>query len=519
MSTAFLSASPSPATRADSHPPETGGAPAGARTPPAGIRVLVVDDDRAVREGCAGVLRLGGYDVAACDDSDRAFTLLRHGRYDIVLLSLRMTPIDGLTFLRSMHALDSTTIAIVITDDPRTDVSLAALRAGAWDYLVKPFSASHLQALVDRAALTVNTDAAMRASGHTPSDGTAAEYGGEVILLGSSPAFRKAVATARALAQSDTPMLIAGETGSGKSLLARYIHRRSARADQPFIMLDCSILSNTQFESELFNRIADEHPGGTVYLAELPSMPRPTQSRLARQLQEMAARQTNGEPAGASPIRFVASTCLDPETVLRLGQLSDELFFQIGTVSLAMPPLRERTEDIPSLADYFLSVAWNRRGGTPATRPELTDASLLALAQDPWRDNVRGLRIVIDRAAAIAEPGATIDPDALALTQDARPPGINSLTAAGPTLLEESYHPARERVLAEFETRYLAWLMRRAGGNMSHAARIAEVDRTTLYRLMERHGLQRQTSAGLLIRETPRAIPLNAAPVRAVPDE
>ena len=184
--------------------------------------------------------------------------------------------------------------------------------------------------------------------------------------------------------------------------------------------------------------------------------------------------------------------------------MREDLYYRLRVVPINVPALRERPEDVPLLADYFLSTYWVRHRSKGAPFPRLTDAALRALCSCAWRGNVRELQNVIEHVAVVVEPGADIRPEDLHLTGDPTP----EVTGANPaslisTLLEESYHAARDRVIAQFERQYLTWLVNRASGNMSKAARIAGVDRTTLYRLMERHGLQRSPTAGWVVEREP----------------
>jgi len=212
-------------------------------------------------------------------------------------------------------------------------------------------------------------------------------------------------------------------------------------------------------------------------------------------------------------VRFIAATNGDAEAAVKAGQLREDLYYRLRVVPIHVPPLRERPEDIPLLAEYFLSTYWvrHRSKGTPF--PKLADAALRTLCTYPWRGNVRELQNVIEHVAVVAEPGSDVRVEDLNLGAEG---GGEAVVSANPaslisTLLEESYHAARERVIAQFERQYLTWLVNRATGNMSKAARIAGVDRTTLYRLMERHGLQRSPSTGWVIEREGAAPPADAA--------
>jgi DNA-binding NtrC family response regulator len=480
-------------------------------------QILIVDDERTMRESCVNVLSLEGYDVTSCGRGDEARDLLRRRAFDIVLVDLYMTPVDGMTLLRTVLEARPRTLVIVMTGNPSVDSSIEALREGAWDYLPKPFSAAHLQVLVGRAAHTVllgreNTPAP--ANAETPQV-TAAS----LTLLGSTPAFRKVIELARRVAPTDASVFITGESGSGKELVARFIHQHSRRVSRPFVAVNCAALPEMLLESEMFGHrkgaftgavrdkpgLFETANGGTLFLDELIEMPKASQSKLLRVIQDGVVRRVGSEETDAIVnVRIIAATNGDPKDAARRGELREDLYYRLCVVPIHLPPLRERPEDIPLLADHFLSTFWAKRHDRAAQAPEFTEPALRALCAHPWRGNVRELQNVIEHVAVLAEPGTALRPDDLPLRDDPHSSTDASRAALVASVMEESYHPARERVIAQFETQYLHWLIARAGGNMSEAARIAGVDRTTLYRLMERHGLQRQPNAGLVTeRPTP----------------
>jgi DNA-binding NtrC family response regulator len=230
-------------------------------------------------------------------------------------------------------------------------------------------------------------------------------------------------------------------------------------------------------------------------------MPKPIQAKLLRVIQDGVVRRVGSETTDAVVnVRFIAATNGDPDAAVNGGDMREDLYYRLRVVPIHVPPLRERPEDIPLLADYFLSTYWVRHRRKGAPFPRLTGAALHTLCGHAWRGNVRELQNVIERVAVVVEPGAEIRPDDLHLVEEATPTvdGANPASLIS-TLLEESYHAARDRVIAQFERQYLTWLVNRAAGQMSKAARIAGVDRTTLYRLMERHGLQRSGNAGWVV--------------------
>ncbi len=481
------------------------------------IRILVVDDEHTLRESCATVLRQDGYDVTVCSRGQEAFELLKRRAFDIVLADLYMTQVDGLTLLRTALTTNHDTIVIVMTGNPSVESSVDALRQGAFDYLPKPFSASHLQVLIGRAVHTLVVARETREQQeelerrHAHSD--------KITLLGTAPSFRRAIELARKVAPTDASVFITGESGSGKEMIAQFIHHHSRRSSRPFVAINCAALPEGLLESEMFGHrkgaftgavrdkpgLLEAAHGGTLFLDELIEMSKPIQAKLLRVIQDGVVRRVGSESNDAVVnVRFIAATNSDAEAAVKTGTLREDLYYRLRVVPIHVPPLRERPEDIPLLAEYFLSTYWIRHRNKGAPFPKLSDAAIRGLCAHNWRGNVRELQNAIEHVAVIVEPGTEIRPEDLQLTtSEGESPATANPASLISTLLEESYHAARDRVIAQFERQYLTWLVNRAGGNMSKAARIAGVDRTTLYRLMERHGLQRSPSTGWVIEREP----------------
>jgi DNA-binding NtrC family response regulator len=487
------------------------------------VRTLVVDDEHTLRESCASVLRVEGYDVTVSGRGQEALDLLKRRPFDIVLVDLYMSQVDGLALLRAALATNPDTIVIVMTGNPSVESSIEALRQGAWDYLPKPFSAQHLQITIGRATHTVLVGQETREQQEdverqqAPSD--------KATLLGTSAAFRKAIELARRVGPTDASVFITGESGAGKELIAQFIHQHSRRSSRPFVAVNCAALPEPLLESEMFGHrkgaftgavrdkpgLLETANGGTLFLDELVEMPKPIQAKLLRVIQDGVVRRVGSETTDAVVnVRFLAATNGDPEAAVQTGAMREDLYYRLRVVPIHVPPLRERPEDIPLLAEYFLSTYWVRHRKKGETFPKLSEGALRTLCTHAWRGNVRELQNVIEHVAVLAEPGALIRSEELPLTVEARPAAGSNPASLISTLLEESYHVARERVIAQFELQYLTWLLTRAGGNMSKAARIAGVDRTTLYRLMERHGLQRSPNAAWVVEREAVEAPVEA---------
>jgi DNA-binding NtrC family response regulator len=471
------------------------------------IRVLIVDDEDTLRESCASVLGVEGFDVTVCRKGMDALVMLKRRPFDIVLLDLHMTQVSGMQLLEACLETHPETVAIIMTGNPSVESSIHALRAGAWDYLPKPFAASHLQILIGRAAHAVLVARESKAL-----DTTLEEKHGhseKVTLLGGSAAFQRVIALARKVAGTDASVFISGESGTGKEQIAQFIHRHSRRSSRQLVAVNCAALPEALLETEMFGHmqgaftgavrdkqgLLEVANGGTLFLDEITEMPPPLQAKLLRVIQDGVVRRVGSTTTDAVVnVRFIAATNRNLQHGANDDVMRQDLFYRLCVVPIHIPPLRERPSDIPVLAQHFLTRYWHqhRDGGTP---PVLSQAAIESLQARAWPGNVRELQNVIEHSVVLLEPGAHIEAEDLpnlssgGMAPTVRPSAAFSMDDLG----DESYHGAREKVLMQFELAYLTWLVGRAGGNMSKAARIAGVDRTTLYRIMEKHGLQRDT--------------------------
>ncbi|HYK81873.1 MAG TPA: sigma-54 dependent transcriptional regulator [Gemmatimonadales bacterium] len=472
------------------------------------IHILVADDERTLRESCASVLGVEGYNVTVIGKGDEALDLLQRRQFDIVLLDLYMTPVPGIELLAAALNANPETIAIVITGKPSVETSLEVLRAGAWDYLPKPFTGSQLQILVGRAAHAVSVARESRAQRQQRGTAGPTELDDRVTVLGTAPKYRETIALARKVAATDASVFITGESGSGKELIAQFIHYNSRRSSRPLVAVNCAALPEMLLESEMFGHckgaftgavrdkpgLLETANGGTMFLDELIEMSKPIQAKLLRVIQDGVVRRVGSETTDAVVnVRFIAATNRDPEEAVASGALREDLYYRLRVVPIPVPPLRERVDDIPLLAEHFLAYYWSRHRDGP--QPRLSKAAIWALRAHSWPGNVRELQNVIEHAVVLLEPGADVQPEHIPFISDhGADPELGTL--AEDVDPNESYYEARDRLLAKFDRRYLTRVVLRAGGNLSKAARMAKVDRTTFYRLMERHGLQRNLLNG-----------------------
>ncbi len=468
------------------------------------VRVLVVDDDSTVLESCESVLAGAGYRVDAVRKGQEAIRKVKSDDYQIALVDQKMPDADGFEVLETVREESPDTLVIMMTGYASAEGSVQAVQAGAWDYLPKPFSATQLLVLVGRAAHRLSRVARVLERGE---DGVLVD--GDVTILGVSDAMEKVVRRALKVAGTDASVFVTGESGTGKELMARFIHSESRRREKPFVPVNCAALPGELLESELFGHregaftgavrdkpglieVADE---GTFFLDELCEMPVELQPKLLRVLQDGVLRRVGSEKNDAVvDVRFVSATNRDVEGALEDGSLRHDLYYRLRVVPINLPPLRERREDIPPLVRAFVRRYWSQHELPGDAPPEISDAALERLVEHRWPGNVRELENLIEQVVVMSEPGEEIGADDLELLGDG--PALRTETAGGFDSgldLTREYHDLKDELLARFEKQYLTSVIRRADGNMSEAARKAGIDRTTLYRLLDKHGLSKES--------------------------
>lgn len=474
----------------------------------ADIRILVIDDEESLCESCGSILEQDGYDVTIASRGQQGLELVQRGAHDIYLIDLYMSGVPGFKLLEEALEVRPDALIIVITGKPSVESSAETLRRGAWDYLCKPFSATQLLVLIGRAAHTVMVGRETKALQSQLEERHGTTDDDSPLILGRSPAIRKVLATARKVAATDASIFLSGESGTGKELFAQYIHQNSRRSSRDLVAVNCAALPEPLLESEMFGHmegaftgairdkagLVEIANGGTLFLDEITEMAPGTQAKLLRVIQDGIVRRVGSTKTNAVvAVRYLAATNMEPQQALDEGRIRRDLYYRLRVVPIRLPPLRERPEDIPLLARHFLLKFWRRHHPNGEPCPSLADEAVQELQGRFWPGNVRELQNVMEHAVVLAEPGGELSAgDIPTFDEDTRQSAIASYSPSSSRVAGEDYHTARERIVGTFERKYLYWVLQEAEGNLSEAARIAGVDRTTLYRLMEKHELEKE---------------------------
>jgi DNA-binding NtrC family response regulator len=445
--------------------------------------LLVVDDDAAMRQMLASLFQDRGFRVQEAGSADAALERAQEVDFDVVITDVRMPGRSGIELVGELHRLRPDTPAIVMTAFGSIDSAVEAMRAGAFDYIAKPFEPEVVMFAVDRAlqqrALEEENRRLRRAVDRTSAFGD---------LIGESPAMREIFALIRKVAHGRSSVLITGESGTGKEVVARTLHFHGSRADKPFIPINCTAIPEGLLESELFGHVRgaftgahtskqglfEKASGGTLFLDEIGDMGLGLQSKLLRVIQDREIRPVGSTQTVKVDVRIVAATNKDLASEIEEGRFREDLFYRLNVIPLYIPPLRERPEDIPALVDHF--VRKHSDGGHRTISPE----AMQRLAVCPWKGNARELENVIERALALSD-ASQIGPQDLPLGAVAAPPDAPTPGALLRVAAE------RRLSLREVEERYIEEILRLTNGNKVRAARILGIDRKTLYRRAERN--------------------------------
>jgi two-component system response regulator HydG len=455
------------------------------------VRVLVADDSDAMREGMVLTLSRLGYQAQGVRGGAEAIAAYARRHADVVITDLRMIPVDGMEVVRRLRELDPEATVVVVTAHGSVPAAVEAMRAGAIDFVEKPFSPELLAARVEKAAEIARErrrarDAHARAAAL---DEDRAREAGPLGLVGASEAMDRVREQVRKVAATDATVLVLGESGTGKELVARAIHGASRRRDGPFVPVSCAALPEGLLESELFGHekgaftgagrrkigrfeLAD---GGTLFLDEVGELPPAVQVKLLRVLQERCFERVGGEETIEVDVRLVSATNRDLRARAAEGRFREDLYYRLAIVPLSLPPLRERPGDVGPLALHFLEKHAARIGRRLAG---FEAAALEALARYPWPGNVRELENAVQQAMVFAEGERIRAQELPAALRDA-PAGLP--VPSGDRSLPE--------ILDDLEKQLVGSAMSRARGVKAEAARLLGIKPSALYYKLEKFGL------------------------------
>ncbi len=444
--------------------------------------LLVVDDDAAMRQMLASLFRENGYPVREAASVDEALEQARELEFDAVLSDIKMPGKTGIEMVGELRRIRPDTPVVLMTAFGSIDSAVEAMRAGAFDYITKPFEPEAVLLTVERAlerrALEEENRRLRRAVDQTSSLGD---------LIGESAAMREIFALIKKVARGRSSVLITGESGTGKEVVARTLHYHGARADKPFVPINCTAIPEGLLESELFGHVRGAFTGahaskrglfekadsGTLFLDEIADMGIGLQSKLLRVIQDREIRPVGGTQSTKIDVRIIAATNKDPQGEMEAGRFREDLYYRLNVIPIDIPPLRERREDVPALVDAFL------RKHSDGQRRWLSAAALARLKDQPWRGNARELENVIERALVLSDSDEIGVGDLPFGSEE----GARGEDAA-PALLRSAAE--RRLTLRELEDHYIDQILQLTGGNKVRAAKILAIDRKTLYRRAER---------------------------------
>jgi len=433
-------------------------------------RILVIDDEESMRVGCVQTLTGEGYKAESAENGIVGLEMARKKSFDVVILDLRMPGMDGMEVLAKLKEYDPSVVVVVITGYASIESAVEAMRRGAYDFLPKPFTPEALLAIIERAA-----DKKRLALENVCLRLELDERMGPDAIVGRSAAMVTVAELVNKVAPTNSTVLICGQTGVGKELVAKAIHRHSPRRDKPFVVVDCGALVETLFESELFGHvkgsftgaIATTHGkfelagGGTIFLDEIANVGSNIQAKLLRVIQEREVVKVGSSQKVEVDVRIIAATNKDLAKEMSEGRFREDLFYRINVVPIHLPPLRDRTEDIAILAEYFLKKCSEKRKRNVTG---ISDQAMRSLEAYDWPGNVRELEHAIERALVIAD-GQIIEMGDLLFH------GLAQVTAP---------EPATDGRLAQMEKTEIANALKQFEGHKGKAADYLGINRKTL---------------------------------------
>ncbi len=447
--------------------------------------VLIVDDEPGIREVLGEILRDEGYQTLEAADGLQAVNQVRSEPVDLVLLDVWLPGMGGIEVLQTVKEEFPTLEVIVISGHGTIDTAVRAVKAGAFDFLEKPLS-------LDR-VLTLTRNALQVARLRLENSRLRQSLGGEHEMLGASAPMQKIRTIVKQAAASDARVLITGENGTGKELVARAIHRLGSRSERPFLEVNCAAIPDTLIESELFGHEQGSFTGassrrrgkfelahgGTLFLDEVADLSLSAQAKMLRALQELSFHRIGGDELVRVDVRIIAATNKDISAAIESGAFRQDLFFRLNVIPISVPPLRDRTEDIPVLAEHFLQLIATREQAEVRT---LSDAAIERLAAYPWPGNIRELRNVVERLAVMSDE-TLIQDDLVSYYLDET--SVSDGEGLDAVFHGMSMSEARELL----ERRMIEHALRETGGNLTRAAGLLGMSPSNLHAKTRRYGI------------------------------
>ncbi|MGF7139994.1 sigma-54-dependent transcriptional regulator [Roseimarinus sediminis] len=439
------------------------------------ISILIVDDEESVRDSLLNWFIEDGYEVACAEDAKTALSMLESKLYDIVLADIKMPGMDGLEMLRRIKTLNEATIVIMMTAFATVNTAVQALKDGAYDYVTKPFDPDELSHLIHNASRQI-----MLSEENASLKERVVSLENVEDLIGNSEAMQKVLKEVEQVAQSNSSVILTGESGTGKELIARAIHFNSARKYFPLVSVHCGALSESLLESELFGHEKGAFTGamynrkgrfemadnGTIFLDEIGTIPIKMQIELLRVLESKKFMRVGGNKEIESDFRVICATNRDLKKMVEMGIFREDLYYRLNVVNICIPPLRERTEDIPLLVDHFI-----KKYCTSMSRDlvSIDKAALQRLEQFEFPGNVRELENMIERAIVVGN-GSEIRVKDLPLGREVPGTHVESLD--------------------DNEKKHVAQILDKYHWNISRAAKALKIDRVTLYNKIKKYALK-----------------------------
>jgi DNA-binding NtrC family response regulator len=454
-------------------------------TAPSAIRLLVVDDDDTLRQTLVQRFRRQGMAVDEAASAEEALTKASSATWDVALLDLHLPGMSGIELLAKLKADQPELEVLMLTAHGSIETAIQAMKQGAYDYLAKPFQFADLDVHLHKAC-----EKARLARRERQWLDQVAYESARYRLVGSSPALQRVVQLIQKVAPTDSTVLIRGASGTGKELVARALHSNSPRRGRPLVTVNCAALQETLLESELFGHekgsftgatqakrgLVEVAEGGTLFIDEIAEMAAGLQAKVLRVLEDGHFRRVGSTVECTADARIIAATNKSLEDEIKAGRFREDLYYRLNVVSIELPPLRERRQDIPELVEHFLGT---RQIGP--TRMRMQPEALAALVHYDWPGNIRELANVLERAQIMAENQV--------ITLDDLPENVHE---HGP---HEAAHRGDPRHLREIERRHVQEVLEQEKGNKVHAAKALGISRRALYRLIEKHHLESRSHA------------------------